>query len=428
MAYATFADLPPEMVGNVFAFIRSKSHQSSVCLVSRTWRDQIRPIMWEKIETDFRDASAPSLATLLHPQSGITGHIRELDICESAKTTDGDYRAILVITAIPRDRLRRFESTCKVSALTFQVLLQSQRRIEDIDIGGSFSTPDQPTHESLNLSNLKGLHIEWCIDQIPLLEGISSFYTHNAGQLEELIIALPTRMENPKHTVQAIDTLLKTCPKLTYLQLDLSVHGLVARDSVLVHCKTLTELMMESGMTEGGNYFPIADITAILKACTKLTALAIDMPTLELGCISDPPDGFSLDEDYAHVLAAVATQPVLKAFRILSLPVLEFDDPSSERPTGRDTLFCQVVMQNLANQILRFATDRGSKLKVLSIKPSLEPVDLNSGRDTNGHKWPEYHYIRGRVSDITSTDVVVAHPSKSVILDFPDLEPLLHYI
>ena len=111
--------------------------------------------------------------------------------------------------------------------------------------------------------------------------------------------------------------------------------------------------------------------------------------------------------------------------------MLEFDDPSSVRPTGRDTLFCQVVMQNLANQILRFATDRGSKLKVLSLKPSLEPADLpvgNAGRDTNGHQWPEYHYIRGRVSDITSTDVVVAHPSKSVLLDFPDLEPLLHYI
>jgi len=111
-------------------------------------------------------------------------------------------------------------------------------------------------------------------------------------------------MKEPKRTVQAIDALLKTCPKLTHLQLDLSVHGLVARDSVLAHCKTLTELIMQSGMTEGGNYFPIADITAILKACTKLTTLAIDMPSLELGSISDPQDGFSPDEEYAHVLVS----------------------------------------------------------------------------------------------------------------------------
>ena len=363
--------------------------------------------MWEKIKTNFRDAPASSLATLLHPRSGITGHIRELDICESARTTDGENRVVLVITAIPRDRPRRFESNCEVSALTFQVLLQSQRKIEELDIWGSFSTPgllnlvdldseehhtwmgpllsevstitlyvnrheapgdrifngmksvsqycpkirdlslnaastdnpddvsvcailahakdppmfpnltflrlydlkfastaEQPIHESLNLSNLKGLQIEWCFDQIPLLEGISSFYTRNTGQLEELIFILPVHMKEPKRTVQAIDALLKTCPKLTHLQLDLSVHGLVARDSVLAHCKTLTELIMQSGMTEGGNYFPIADITAILKACTKLTTLAIDMPSLGLGSISDPQDGFSPDEEYAHVLVS----------------------------------------------------------------------------------------------------------------------------
>jgi len=363
--------------------------------------------MWEKIKTNFRDASAPSLATLLHPRSGITGHIRELDICDSATTTDGENRVVLVITAIPRDRLRRFESTCKFSALTFQVLLQSQRKMLEIDIWGSFSTPgqlnlvdldseehhtwmgpllsevstitlyvdrheapgdqisngmksvsqycpkirdlslnaastknpydvsvcailahvkdqpifpnltflrlfdlkiaataNQPIHESLNLSNLKGLQIEWCIDQISLLEDISSFYTRNTGQLEELIVILPIQMKKRKRTVQAIDALLKTCPKLTHLQLDLSMHGLIARDSVLAHCKTLTSLMMESGMSEGGNYFPIADITAILKACTKLTTLAIDMPILELGSISDPADGFSPDGEYAHVLVS----------------------------------------------------------------------------------------------------------------------------
>lgn len=362
-------------------------------------------MMWERFEADFRDASVQSLATLLHPQSGITSRVRELDILESTLSVEGADRAMLFIAAIPRDRLRRFESTWKVSALIFQVLLQSQRKIEDIDVWTPFTCPGQLTlveleseehhtwmgpllpevskivlsinpHEAqeerifhslksvsqccpkitdlalnnesldnrndvslcailshtkdhqlfpnlatlrlynlrmattadqaidgnLHLSNLRALQLEACIDQISFLKGLSSFYTSNVGKLEDLIVILPMELTESENTVQAIELLLKTCPKLSDLQLDLSAHRLVAKHSVMAHHKTLESLMLGTADSGSGRYYSAADLNSILNGCTKLEALAIDMPPLDLGPISKPVTDFSSNEEYGHVL------------------------------------------------------------------------------------------------------------------------------
>jgi len=118
---------------------------------------------------------------------------------------------------------------------------------------------------------------------------------------------------------------------------------------------------------------------------------------------------------------------------MLNLPTVEFDDENNENervPADRHVYFWQVLMQNFANQIFRFMTDRGSKLRVLSIKPSWP--DVRDGEepdiDANGHQWPEYNYTRGRFAEITGTNVVAAHPLRNVLLDFPGLVLLLKYI
>ena len=89
-------------------------------------------------------------------------------------------------------------------------------------------------------------------------------------------------------------------------------------------------------------------------------------------------------------------------------------------------------MQNLANKIFQFMADRGSNLRVLSIKSST-PDMLSNGQelesDANGHRWPGYYYARRRFADVTGMKGVVAHPisMENVSLDFPEASFILPY-
>ncbi|CAN9352821.1 unnamed protein product [Alternaria alternata] len=414
MAPATFSDLPPEMVSNVFAFVRQQADQGAICLVSRVWRDLMAPMMWEKLKMNLSTASPRSIATLLHPCSDILSHVRDLNIYG---TKEGEDYLRLVIAAIPRDRVRTFWTHFSPETLTLHLLLLSQRKIEDLAIFRCFitsghprpsdldseehhewmgsslpevssihlgigpneasdedafydmkfvsrccpkmtclslfknlgpasegflhsvssvfkfslaeeaplfqnltclrlfdldiATPeDQPLCKNFNLSKLRSLQIKECDYLIPFLEGLSSFYIDCTGQLDELIILLPEGLDQPLETIQAMERLLKNCPKLQ-----------------------------------------------------------------------------SLDMDFEGTLH-------------------------------------QVVMQNLANQIMRFMAKQGSNLKILSFKPvevDEEFLGQKLVRDGNGHRWPEYHYCRGHATDITGTNVVIAHPSRNIALEFPGL-------
>jgi hypothetical protein len=114
-----FADLPPELVTNVFAFVcridcaqprrkltrrlqvRLKAHQRNVSLVSRAWKDIMYPLMWETFSNDMCSTSTKTLETLLHPDSGILRHVKELDLEFAVDaTTENNLR--LLITALPR--------------------------------------------------------------------------------------------------------------------------------------------------------------------------------------------------------------------------------------------------------------------------------------------------------------------------------------
>ena len=128
----------------------------------------------------------------------------------------------------------------------------------------------------------------------------------------------------------------------------------------------------------------------------------------------------------------ISTHPVLEAFRVLNPPTVNFDeddDAGASVPVRAQVYLCQFLMQHFANKIFRYMADRGSNLRVLIIKPSSEDVRADGEElhvDTNGHQWPEYHYARGRLAEVTGTNGVVAHPLRNVLLDFPDLVSLLH--
>ncbi|KAI4645489.1 uncharacterized protein J4E78_009401 [Alternaria triticimaculans] len=265
----------------------------------------------------------------------------------------------------------------------------------------------------------------------PFIESLSSYYTSGIGELTDLYIILPYQLEEPENSVKAIESLLKVCPKLEDLQLDLSRHGFVAKECILAHCQTLECLMLGTGKSKICSHFTVTEMTAVLRACIHLKYLAVNMPACDLGTITELGTGFHPKEEFADMLAVVSTHPVLNAFRILNLPTVNFGDvyETESVPMNEQVYSCQALMQDYANKILRFMAGRGSKLRVLIIKPSSEVLNADGDPydvDLNGHQWPEYHYARGHLEDFTGMKGVVAHPLRDALLDFPDLGPLLN--
>jgi hypothetical protein len=68
------------------------------------------PMMWKTFSTDLRPTATKALATLLHPDSGILPHVRQLDVLDAVKYRNGDDTLKIVLTALPRNSLRSFFS------------------------------------------------------------------------------------------------------------------------------------------------------------------------------------------------------------------------------------------------------------------------------------------------------------------------------
>jgi hypothetical protein len=85
-------------------------------------------MMWRSIGPNLDTCLDKSLATLLHPQTGILPHIRDL-YCYS-----DDDQIRLLLLALPRDSLTEFQASHKVSPLKVQMLLQLQRKLQRLNV------------------------------------------------------------------------------------------------------------------------------------------------------------------------------------------------------------------------------------------------------------------------------------------------------
>jgi hypothetical protein len=135
MAPTNFSDFPVEMIGNIFAYIRLKADMGQTCLVSRAWRDIMAPMMWETFVTDVRPTGTKMMATLLHPNSGISRHVRRLKVMDVyGEEEDSGQHMSRFIAALPRDQLRSVQAVIAMSKDTLQVILQRHSQLELFDV------------------------------------------------------------------------------------------------------------------------------------------------------------------------------------------------------------------------------------------------------------------------------------------------------
>jgi hypothetical protein len=104
----------------------------------------------------------------------------------------------------------------------------------------------------------------------------------------------------------------------------------------------------------------------------------------------------------------------LDGFRSFSLPYIEYSKPlelgSTEQPiSDDDAASCQFIMHNFASQVVRYMNNRGSPMRVFTIKPPVVPPKALL-LDHNGNRWPTYTYIKGVKADAFDGRTVAAIP------------------
>jgi hypothetical protein len=155
-------------------------------------------MMWHSIGPNLYDSSGKPLATLLHSQNGILPHIRDLYVGNTAIDTGAEDRIRLLLSALPRDRLTVFTAAKRISPLTVQMLLQSQRELQQLQVrvlddpsylddGHACPFQRQPgLDESSSKTSLKTYHICLYVREsdgrlFPLLSILAGEHTWSGG-------------------------------------------------------------------------------------------------------------------------------------------------------------------------------------------------------------------------------------------------------
>jgi hypothetical protein len=123
----------------------------------------------------------------------------------------------------------------------------------------------------------------------------------------------------------------------------------------------------------------------------------------------------------------LARHPKLHTLRVLSLPIIDYHETPNPSSTNgiaisNDVVSAtQIAMNRLASQIMSYMVGHGSKIKVLAISPLTQPKKASRpSRDENGHRWPNYHYLRGRIIDARGVEQVTAIPLAHAFQEMPE--------
>jgi hypothetical protein len=110
-----------------------------------------------------------------------------------------------------------------------------------------------------------------------MIRGLTDIFSTNSSSLKYLSICLPDELSastSQSSISHDIELLLLSFKGLKSLLLSMSTLALVSKESIINHAETLTFLAISSEHTSSAQY-GVADITAVLHACTNLTELGI---------------------------------------------------------------------------------------------------------------------------------------------------------
>jgi len=181
--------------------------------------------------------------------------------------------------------------------------------LTSIEMSAMSLVPDASYEFSHNfdVARLEKLHLKNCSAMSLFFESLSESYIETPGKLRELCIDLPR--SNPYHddgehdvqvkTTESIENFLKVCPRLENLDLNLRNGKLIDRSCLLPHAETLRNVVIgksRNSLTDSqSHYYSGDEVGVILRACTKLRGLAINLPPIDPGYITQLGDGFQFN-------------------------------------------------------------------------------------------------------------------------------------
>jgi hypothetical protein len=88
----------------------------------------------------------------------------------------------------------------------------------------------------------------------------------------------------------------------------------------------------------------------------------------------------------------------------------------------------KITIHGYATQIVRYLAQCDSRVKVLAVSPHRQPdSNMLPEKDDHGHRWPNYHYLRGREVDARGIERVALMPLAYANLEMPESTILSRY-
>ncbi|CAN9370735.1 unnamed protein product [Alternaria sp. RS040] len=306
---ATFSDLPTEIKATVFGYLRRNDHKKSACLVSRSWRDIMAPILWKHLTLRVATTLAGELAFLLNPNNGILAHVRSIDIRAGR---DGTTELVMdselgvafqfIFGALQKNCLSTLEFDIHISMTILLRVLQSQQALKTLRLRSltSDASPNSnfglSTHTSWvtpTLRNIKKLRIPIDDRKHSAYES-SAYLLKNTPNLKELSL-VGLRTKSTLHDLHGNDAFggpgaatqtlqlkyfqlcwlnLKTYPASSFTVIDFSV----LRELYVVYCREFGGFM--TALVPGASKVPLLEKLEII-VTVSLTPSEADVQAIE---------------------------------------------------------------------------------------------------------------------------------------------------
>jgi hypothetical protein len=151
---------------------------------------------------------------------------------------------------------------------------------------------------------IQTLVLNGCDNMCAFLLAMAADGATSVRALNWLEIGLPWDLDDSEESVVAIESLLKACPILSDLDLDVADSRLVSMSAILRHAEGLKNLVLGTGERSEPGIYDVSDMAKLLQRCQVLGSLGINMPRALLGRITDLGMSFRLGpgrSDTEHV-------------------------------------------------------------------------------------------------------------------------------
>ncbi|KAF7678914.1 hypothetical protein GT037_002662 [Alternaria burnsii] len=231
---ATFSDLPTEIKATIFGHLRRNDHKKSACLVSRSWRDIMAPILWKHLILRVATTLPGELACLLNPNNGVLTHVCSVDIFAGRDGTtefvmDSEFGVAFqfIFGALQKNCLSTLRFYIDISMTTLLRVLQPQQALKTLRLRSLLSDASLSSDLCLathspwvtpTLRNIKNLRVV-IDDRVHNAYENSAYLLKSTPNLKELILA-GLSISSSLHDNHGKDAFGGPGPGLQTLQLD----------------------------------------------------------------------------------------------------------------------------------------------------------------------------------------------------------------